>query len=111
MTNWKFSWGPFYNIYEPAKEVPIYDPPHGDYYSKPSQPKYVSLGQEDLVNADAIIARDRAKIERWRGTTATVQSEIDRVRRESQLKRQEYAEPFAVAYYFWLGIDAERRLW
>ena len=104
MTNWKFSWGPFYNIYEspssaPVKTtgygVPVYDPPHGDYYSKPSQPKYA------VPDYDAIEGR-------WHGYAAR---EVERVRHEGNLKRQGYAEPFAVPYYFWLGIDAEHRLW
>jgi hypothetical protein len=111
MSNWKFSWGPFYRIYEapssaPARTVgyspfgvPVYDPPHGDYYSKPSQPKYEAPCGG--LTSDQIIARDRAAIER----------EVERVRREGNLIRQAHAEPFAVAYYFWLGIDAEHRLW
>jgi hypothetical protein len=96
MSNWKFSWGPFYNIYEKSTTegdlVPVYDPPHGDYYSRPSQPRYAAP---------------------CGGKTAKqiIDEEVERVRRESQLKRQEFAEPFAAPYYFWLGIDAELRLW
>jgi hypothetical protein len=130
MTNWKFSWGPFYNIYEPPSSapvkttgygVPVYDPPHGDYYSKPSQPKYVPTSEmakyvptsemaKYAVPCDGLTGAEwtRQVEDRWRGYAAR---EVERVRHEGNLKRQGYAEPFAVPYYFWLGIDAEHRLW
>jgi hypothetical protein len=115
MNNWEFpSWGPWHG------GVAVYDPPHGDYYSKPSQPLPMS--------PDEIIARDRAalekKLEKDFDTSGLDEAyerrkaaarELFRLaygseegnRRAHALIRQAYQEPTARALYFWLGRDAE----
>lgn len=54
-----------------------YDPPHGDYYSKPSQPKYVP--------SEGVIAA---------------------VRRFEALQFEERTHALSKPYFFWLGYDA-----
>lgn len=60
-----------------------YDPPHGDYYSKPSQPQYEVITR--VAPAEGIIAAGR---------------------RFEALQFEERTHALSKPYFFWLGYDA-----
>ena len=114
----------------------LWDPPKGDYYSRPSQPKYVATGEYTPIveppekvaaiygggqvwpPADfgatsneflsAAFKRGRADVDAAAYAAAFGTEELHcKVARRLALERQAYQEPFAVRHYFWLGSQAE----